>query len=120
MGEADEKWQEALEQLRKGFVERLPSKLGDLQKSWKALEEGWSADGFGDFLRLAHGIAGTCATYGFMEVSQKARQLESFLREMREQGDPSVPADSNKKDVIIRFLHDLEASISGTTADQPH
>ena len=105
--DADEKWNVVLKDLRKGYLKHLPEKLAEAKNIWNLLIQTWSEDKFLKFFRLVHGVAGTSATYKFVEISHKARQLESFLQEIKVKNELKNSPCKEKKDEIDRLLNIL-------------
>lgn len=63
---------EKLEQLRKRFLDELPSRINDLESALTSSDRN-------DALRCAHTLAGTAGTFGLLELGKAAERLESCL-----------------------------------------
>jgi diguanylate cyclase (GGDEF)-like protein len=80
------------EDLRRSFAGRLPTRLAEVEAARDAARDaGWAGEPLRTFHRLAHSLAGVGATFGFPEVTELARRLESLLKTALAEGKP--PAD---------------------------
>jgi diguanylate cyclase (GGDEF)-like protein len=75
-----------IEQLRlqqQGYAKQLPSKLAQLDQAFSQRHD---QDGLRNLRFLAHGLAGSGASFGYPELSKVARQLEIKLDAILESG----------------------------------
>lgn len=63
--------------LRNGFVERLRTRVGELERAVEGARAG-DDGGVERTEQLAHKLAGTAGSYGFQEVGDVAAQLETL------------------------------------------
>ena len=88
MKQAD--FQVALIALRDEYQSNLPAKIQQLEELWRGLcEDAWDVEAFHLFTRLAHSLAGSGATYGFVQVSQAARALEVCAKQFNLNARPN-------------------------------
>jgi diguanylate cyclase (GGDEF)-like protein len=67
--------------LSDAYAAQLPEKLNNLQQSLTQLPHtGWSERSFETFMRQVHGLIGSSRTFGFELLSDKAQNLEEYLR----------------------------------------
>ncbi len=76
------------------FAERLPERLREVEEGWRQVREtAWSEEAVKTFHRLAHSLAGAGATFGFLTVTEAARDLEKPLKAIVQSAAPR-PDDS--------------------------
>lgn len=71
--------QEKLDVIRKQFVTDLPSKAVAIEPAWQKLLIDWQQDRVNTLIRLAHTLVGSGATFGFIRITNAARELENIL-----------------------------------------
>jgi HPt (histidine-containing phosphotransfer) domain-containing protein len=77
------------EDLRRYFAYRLPARISEVEAARDAARDaGWRGGPLRTFHRLAHSLAGAGATFGFPEVSEASRRLESLLKGALDAGAP--------------------------------
>jgi diguanylate cyclase (GGDEF)-like protein len=65
------------------YAAQLPEKLKQLEQALSQLPHtGWDEQGFQTFLRLVHSLIGSGKTFGFVSLSDVARNLEAYLRQL--------------------------------------
>ena len=93
------------EDLRRYFAYRLPARISEVEAARDAARDaGWRGEPLRTFHRLAHSLAGAGATFGFPEVSEASRRLESLLKGALDAGSPPEAAEIT--DLLTR-LRDL-------------
>jgi len=76
------------------FAERLPERLREVEEGWRQVREtAWSEESVKTLHRLAHSLAGAGATFGFLTVTEAARELEKPLKAIVQNAAPH-PDDS--------------------------
>ncbi|MFL6234170.1 MAG: Hpt domain-containing protein [Thermoanaerobaculia bacterium] len=99
------------EDLRRYFAYRLPARVSEVEAARDAARDaGWRDEPLRTFHRLAHSLAGVGATFGFPEVSEASRQLESLLKSSLDAGSP--PDAAEVEDLLAR-LRDLAGTSPG-------
>jgi len=84
---AEAQFQQKLEKLKEQFLSGLPNKIKELHDHWRAVSDAnWSIDANNAFRIVVHSLVGSSGTFGFSEVSSTARQLESLIKTISEQG----------------------------------
>ncbi len=105
MNDAQEHVLAQLRALREDYIAQLPEKIGQIRTALDALRKDWSSERLQDIHRRVHSLTGSGATFGFFEVSLKARKLEQLLRQLSEsEAGPGHPGI----DEIEALLCDLE------------
>ncbi len=100
-------FQSSLDALREEYRRNLPTKIGEIEKLWRQLDAaGWSDDACKMWLRQVHSLAGSGTTYGFAQVTDCARALEYFAKEML----PHVPPSDAERRQIEALLVRLQLS----------
>lgn len=78
--------------LREEYAAQLPSRLEAMEKNWHALVHAdWDPVLLSTIIRQVHSLAGSGATYGLAQVSERARALERFLKELNGASRPTPP-----------------------------
>ena len=81
MPSPEEQLQQKLAKLKSVFVNQLPEKIESLQTHWDSIiKHHWSKDATQAFHLIVHSLIGTSGTFGFTELSNKARQLETQIK----------------------------------------
>jgi HPt (histidine-containing phosphotransfer) domain-containing protein len=96
------------EDLQRYFAYRLPARVSEVEAARNAARDaGWGIEPLRTFHRLAHSLAGAGATFGFPEVSEVARRLESLLKSALDAG--STPEDAGVAGLLscLRELAEL-------------
>lgn len=81
----DEQVQKRLRDLFLTYTKNLPGKIENIEKEWESLALHWNATALTTFHRNVHSLCGSAGTYGYIQISKAARELEitikSFLGE---------------------------------------
>lgn len=97
--------EQALSSLRQEYAQALPMRMGEIERLWHQLaEDGWSREGFMTFIRMAHQLAGSGATYGFARVTERARALEQYAKSLNPAALPT-PAECAEIDRRLASLN---------------
>lgn len=78
----DNKTQERLQELFIKYTKKLPSKLHELQEKWQDLKQHYTKTKLEGFHREIHTLCGSAGTYGYVELSKSARNLEIYLKNL--------------------------------------
>ncbi len=105
--------QRQLAALRQGFVEQLPQRLATLGAAHEAWCSGGAAE-LEEYHRLAHSLTGAGATFGCERISQLARQLEHYLKQLSDAGGEAV---MEQFVTAARLLDEVRTVVSNL--DQP-
>lgn len=66
--------------LRDYFAGRLPARLAEIEEAFLEVRAtAWSPASLSKLHRLVHSLAGAGGTFGWPEVTEAAREIESFL-----------------------------------------
>ena len=111
--------QAKLASLSDAYATQLPEKLLTLQQSLDQLSHtGWSERPFETFVRLVHGLIGSSRTFGFELLSDKARELEKYLRPL---GQSKTALSDNQRNHISKAILEMQQAAlhrSATLASQ--
>lgn len=92
--------QQMLKLLRENYAVALPERLVVLQQYWQALLAAKTTEKRKDagelLLREVHSLAGSAGTFGFPELGEQAKQLESFLHGCAPFGNLLLPAQQTQ------------------------
>jgi diguanylate cyclase (GGDEF)-like protein len=110
---------EKLKALSDAYAAQLPENLKQLERGLNQLPlTVWDEQGFQTVLRLVHGLIGSGKTFGFSSLSNVARNLETYLRQLAQ-----AKAVMSKKQLghilgLMRELHQAAAHRDDPIADQ--
>jgi len=85
--------------LRQSFANRLNGRVDNLHNYWKTLKANWQPDLFFEFYREIHTLVGSSLTFEFVQIGEKARQLENIL-ELRFKSDRQLYEEHSQPAVI--------------------
>lgn len=69
-----------LNQLRDDFIRSVPQRLSEIEAILAELSSGFDLNYYELLLRKVHNLVGSSGCFGFNKLSNKARELESYLR----------------------------------------
>ena len=74
--------QQKISELKEAYINALPDKLADLNRSWLAVINESSDPAHLESLRVnSHKLAGSAGSYGLKEISNSAREFEKVCNE---------------------------------------
>src|SRR5947207_14828233 len=76
----DSSIQVKLQALFVDYTKKLPDKINMLEKQWQNLSQSWDQEKLLEFHRAVHSLCGSAGTYGYKTLSQRARELEVYLK----------------------------------------
>ncbi|RFC31785.1 MAG: response regulator receiver modulated diguanylate cyclase [Candidatus Nitrotoga sp. SPKER] len=75
--------QSKLERLCDAYAVQLPEKLKHIEEMWEQLSQNsWDGEGFQILYRMVHSLTGSGKTFGFVLLSDAARNLEEYLKQV--------------------------------------
>lgn len=96
---------EKLELLRVVYRDELPKKLSEVKDAFSTcLQENFSFDSIDFLYRNAHNLVGSGATFGFMDISNKAREIENKLKPYK---DNNIKPSSKEIENLRLLLNEL-------------
>jgi len=107
-------FEEKLQSLAAMYAERLPNKISEIEKVWQRLQNEWDQDGLVVMHRLVHSLSGSGKTFGFADLSIKARILEQNLKRIAQLGKAIDDTEYLEINNQIAALN--QASKSGDTS----
>jgi len=97
-----------LKALSDGYAEQLPAKLAQIEAHWEQLSKlDWDEEGFQALHRMVHSLTGSGKTFGFSALSDAARNLEAFLKQINESKTVLDEEQSNQIQSMITGLHQV-------------
>jgi diguanylate cyclase (GGDEF)-like protein len=69
-----------MQALRLQYTKSLPDKIAAIEAGWQRLQTHWDESNFQTYHREVHSLCGSAGTYGYLELSQCARQMEIYLK----------------------------------------
>ena len=91
--------------LSDAFAAQLPEKLKNLQQSLTQLSHTeWDERGFETLVRLVHGLIGSSQTFGFASLSNVARNLEAYLKQLAQ---AKAVLGKDQRDHILEAMREL-------------
>lgn len=92
--------------IRLSYVENLKVKRAQINLLWESLQKGWQNESASELHLILHGLAGGAETFGFSDVSKKARSAVNLFREIEENSQLRVP---QKMVAIETAINELDA-----------
>lgn len=94
-----------LKVLSDAYAAQLPDKFAQLEQAWQALpRDSWEEAGFHTLHRMVHSITGSGKTFGFSALSDTARNLEAYLKQL---GEVRAAPDEKQRNHIQSLLSEL-------------
>lgn len=104
-----------LEELFISYKEKLPQKIQAIELRWLALTKNWDSKQFEVFHRDVHSLCGSAGTYGYLELSKQARQMEIFLKSIE---DTKIPSP-DQKETVEHFISQLQLTLLTSLGKKP-
>ena len=110
--------QAQLQALHDSYAEKLPLKLKEINQHWRIImsEDDGSINNMKTLHRLVHSLAGSGATFGFEELSQRAHYIEQILNDWLQA--KLTPAREKREGVSI-LLDQLSEFIVVPQSEEP-
>ena len=102
------KAQNKLKELIDMYSKKLPDKIHRIETLWKEQQHQWNLNQFQDFHREVHSLCGSSGTYGYIELSKAAREMEIFLKNIMTHGQLT----HEDKNQIVIFINQLKKVLS--------
>src|SRR5581483_6628291 len=116
-------FQQALQALKQEYERNLPDKVAEIENQWRTLtDEAWDSEQFKTFIRLAHSLAGSGATYGFPQVSTAARDLERYSKALNGEMRVSPEEEAQIQARIVSLWQSIipvEHGVAAVQSDAP-
>lgn len=108
--------QQKLGAMRAAYASQLPAKLQQLDELWQqVVGESSSLGALGTIHFIAHGLAGSGATFGFDLLSKTARILEVFAKSLVQ--NQSLPTAEQQQQIVV-LLAELRLAASQPDSGQ--
>jgi diguanylate cyclase (GGDEF)-like protein len=108
MADKSEELVKQLATLRQNFTNKLHGRVENLHNCWKTLQTDWQPDILYECYREVHTLAGSGLTFGFVQIGEKARQLEGIIKPLTKS---DKQADEEQSQQIVRLLHELKLAV---------
>jgi diguanylate cyclase (GGDEF)-like protein len=102
------------------YAAKLPEKLGQIEQAWEQLPGNrWDEEVFQTLHRMVHSLTGSGKTFGFALLSDVARNLEGYLKEIAQA--KTVPDEEQRKriQVLLSELRQVATHRDASGGDQP-
>jgi len=96
-------YEEKLSKLRVEYRESLPRRLREVEEAWTVIQRDGSSEAVTALYGLVHSLAGSGATFGYTQLSAKARDLEALVFGLRE-GEAAASALKPRIDKLVEEL----------------
>lgn len=122
--------EEQMAVLRRQYVEVFPGKIHDIEECWNRMNDGdaaatdqvdWALEDMSSLRLMVHSLAGSGATFGFTEISEKARAAENSLIPLIEEDVAPSPEIRSEIEAHLSALAgvsldpDKETAVSGSS-----
>lgn len=114
-------FQKKLHLLAVSYAEKLPNKISVIEEKWQQLQNAWCLEELEVLHRMVHSLTGSGKTFGFAELSVKARILEQNLKHIAQLNGLNSEAQRLEiNNQVLALRQASEESIqSQKTADLP-
>lgn len=115
MASKAQNFEDKLRVLREDYVKNLSSKVDEIENLWLDLaKDQWAQDNIATLHRFTHSLIGSGSTFGFTDVSNAARTLDTQLKSLLDLTD--VP-DAVVQSEVEQKLADLKSVCEITRAE---
>lgn len=82
MNDKEQEYLDKMNQLRKTFIEQIPAKLDEVKRLCKdILDDNYDQKTIKRIHFIVHGLTGTCGTFGFQTLMNRATTFDNWLRQ---------------------------------------
>lgn len=100
--------QAKLKAMSDDYAAQLPGKLGNIEQAYAQLSgDGWNEEGFQTLHRIVHSLTGSGKTFGFSLLSDVARNLEEYLKQIVQAGAPPDEEQRKRIQVLLSELRQV-------------
>ena len=93
---------ERLKALQAEYAAKLPVRIREIEQDWKALKQAWQADTLQQLLRKTHILMGSAASFDFVQLSVKVRELDELLQQLRQRNTTPDSSELARIDDLVR------------------
>lgn len=116
-----DKARQALEALKKKYIESLPEKINELKSAWEQCVISKKSLDIETAYRGAHSMSGSGATFGQVELGKAAKSLELYIKEQNESGnlflDKNVIEINSRIDSLYELIHVADGATESGIAE---
>jgi len=103
-----EDFQAKLNILSDAYAAQLPEKIEQIEQAWSQLNRSeWDEAGFQTLHRMVHSLIGSGKMFGFALLSDVARNLEEYLKELAQAKTVKSEEQNKRVQVLLRELHQV-------------
>lgn len=73
---------ELINTLRANYKKKLPDKMKTIKLQWDELQKEWGNEKIESLFKSIHMLNGSSGSYGYPEISEVAKELEIYLKEL--------------------------------------
>ncbi|HEY3698654.1 MAG TPA: response regulator [Spongiibacteraceae bacterium] len=99
--------------LTQQFQQELPARLKTLRQQWRALRQQWNIETLHELHRSTHNLAGAGATFGYEEMTARARAVDRRLKALLQ--DQQQPDAALWVEISVAFA-ELESALQNIVA----
>lgn len=103
--------QDKIQQLKENYLVRLPGIVDDIKGHWLSVQADRDVD-LNEMIRLVHSLVGTSGTYGFMDLSYRAKELEILLQTLQQDMNSVDQVNNQILDLIAAFHSLIEKELN--------
>lgn len=94
-----------MEKLQQSYAEQLPDKIDNIEKLWSSiLHFGYDRTRMSELRRQIHSLAGSGKTFGFEDITNSARELESLVDVILAEGNSGMESLREKINMMMDNL----------------
>ncbi|KTD14576.1 regulatory protein (GGDEF domain) [Legionella gratiana] len=112
----DENIQKKLHNLFMVYRKQLPERIYNLELQWQSQLKRWDLAGFQEFHRNVHSLCGSAGTYGYLELSKIARQMELLLKNILARGK----LEDQDREKITSYFNQLKTVLAQEDSPKQH
>lgn len=101
---AEQRFAARMAALTEQFRRELPDRLIALRQQWRALNDAWNSDALSALHGSTHNLAGAGATFGYDELTTRARAVDRHFKVLLEQSQAPDIALREEMNVLFNAL----------------
>jgi chemotaxis protein histidine kinase CheA len=110
MDQDEAQFRKKFEAIQQGFIAELPDKRRAIDKYWRRLQQDWQPADREALYNIVHRLAGAGETFGFADLSGRARAVDEILRSL-EHGEAPAEAERRHLQQAVEELLALMAQL---------
>lgn len=120
MSATDNSILDKLRELRDDYTKMLPQKISSIEGLWKSLlEDEWDREHLATLHRYTHSLAGSGSTFGFDNISDSARTLDTEFKHLIATIDiPDINVVTGIRQKLDSLKHACDEAVSSSKQNQ--